>query len=308
MECNTLAFVEPPVPLSRHLAATAAAALLLYRRDWVVAAGQALAALRERGVRVDDTVAQGVIDALPLAALLHDAGKAAPRYRGSKSYMCHEVISAAVAFAAAGTLGRHRLPLTLAAVASLLHHHAMTGRLDQCGRLKDLCHGLDALPECLCRALSEALEALRRLDDRSVREAAERLEWLPGGIRGLTAQRVERECSSIQYALKRSNAMELLTRRLMEALGARQSGLYAADVAARLAVILTGFTSVADSIAVLLDGRVDIDGDTQSLAEDLAKRYVFRVLAEKEGTPVRLTAAALKLGAISATLRSRDHH
>ena len=129
-------------PLAAHLALTAYAAQEAYGPEWAYAT-------RRLGV-------PGWL--LPLAAVLHDAGKALPCYQddaakacrgggGGPRYTMHEYASAYAALAlarlAGGLRGRFERFALLApvAVAVLEHHHGMTGRLVH--PLDDLDYGVE---------------------------------------------------------------------------------------------------------------------------------------------------------------------
>ncbi len=290
--CNTLAFRDPETPLARHLIATYAAAQILYSGEWAALARSIEKLLERRGLRLQESLEP----VLWYAALLHDIGKASPRYSSSRSYMGHEILSAAYLYAA--SMGS-RATLVLASLAVLLHHHGMSPeRLHKAAeRLENSDNLLRGDVECMNRAVGEVAAAADRLGYSG---AAALLTGLEAGV--MAYRRAFRTLlDALRGATTRpSDRLASLLNQLVEGHtpGSFFEHYYPLS---RLVSVATGFLSVADSIAVLIDGRVRLE-DARDAAERLRGNYATRVLLEKAGSPHRLIYYALRLGAESEKL------
>ncbi len=249
------------VSLEKHLCCTAVVAEYLYGRDWRWVVG---------GLGLWE-----LTPALRVAALLHDIGKALHQ---PPSFKCHEVEGAVLLAAVAERLwgpGRAAIPprgrgspsrnghryyallAALAGIAAYLHHHGMGG-----GRYRE-CTSINTL---------RLVYRWRRISSC----VAPRLERA-ASIAASETKLILDSLLSLSLTPPRGGVIEACGRIVSGYLEGR--GFRPGDpIAGRLATLITGFVSVADSIAALVEGRVERSIDCSE-----PKRYYDRVVCEMSG-------------------------
>ncbi len=267
------------VSLEKHLCCTSVVAELLYGHEWRWAVGRLGLWELEPALRV--------------AALLHDIGKALHK---PPSFRCHEVEGgvllaslAAEALSLASRLssgsrprGMHTLyalitanlttsptagmrkailrdaALTaLAGIAAYLHHHGMGSR-----RYRD------------CSLFSPRLVAYRWRRVGSC--AAKRIERVAEEA-APEAMPILARMSALTYISTTGGVVEVCSRALTVYLEER--GFKPGEpLAGKLATLITGFVSVADSLAALVEGRGERSVDCSK-----PRRYYDRVVCEMSG-------------------------
>ncbi|AEM38305.1 hypothetical protein Pyrfu_0434 [Pyrolobus fumarii 1A] len=249
------------VTLERHARCTAAVAERLYGPAWRYSLST---------MKLPDSAASTLLDALTLSALLHDAGKAL--FDNPRSFRCHEVYGAILLTSAArASLRAHdprrALAYGLAALTAYLHHHGMgSSRYAAClagTGYQDILRRFLTGKEPRCQLLVECLKSAT--ENESITGMLDKLcSYASRGTRLLTSGSLAEQASTIAI-------------RALRQLGVKHD---ADAIIGRLSTLLVGFVSIADSVSALLEKREE---NQPAINCTSPRRYHIRILCEITG-------------------------